>query len=65
MTHGIAPVADINNGEGKLRITDEWKALPAFTRADILRDWMEAVEVEYDATLRELADKFERSRAKR
>lgn len=62
MSHGISLVADVNNGEGSLRITAQWKALPAITRADIMRDWMFDLHHEYYEIIKEMQEEFEKKR---
>ena len=47
-------IADFENGEGSIRVPAEFNEYSAITRADILKDWIHDLAVEYNLALSQL-----------
>ena len=51
-------IADYENGEGKVRLGDEFKSQSALMRADILKDWIFELEERYAEARRDMRKVF-------
>lgn len=47
-------LASVVHGEGAIKVPPEWRELDPLTKADILKDWIYALESEYKSSLVEM-----------
>lgn len=58
-------LAILDDGEGRIELSREFRALDALTRADILLDWLDCVLTMYNGAVRDMAADFKKRRKAR